>query len=497
MNKQVLAIDFGASSGRAMLGIFDGKTVRIEELRRFSNDPVTVNGTMYWDVLRLLHEVKQSLMTANRNGEINSVAIDTWGVDFGLLDKKGFLLENPVHYRDSRTAGMVERSGELISHDKLYQITGNQFMEINTAFQLLSLKEKRPDLLKRADKLLLMPDLFNYFLCGKKAAEASIASTTQMFDCVRKDWSHEVAGALGLPQEILPEVIQSGTVLGSLSDSLCSELEIRPAKVIAVAGHDTQCAMAATPATEKDFIFLSCGTWSLLGTELDSPVIDSRSREYNLTNECGYGGKTSFLKNIIGLWLIQESRRQWMREGMSYSFADLEQMARDSAPLRSFIDPDDPVFVPAGNIPKRIREYCSKTGQPVPDGIGEVVRCIVESLALKYRDSVEEISGCTGKTYETIYMLGGGTRDRLLCEMTAAACGCTVFAGPEEATVLGNVMIQLLATKDIDTVETGRRIIADSHKASRYEPGPQRKDWEEAYAKFKKIILSGKKVAIC
>ena len=291
MEKKVLAFDFGASGGRAMCGTFDGEKITIEELHRFSNDPVILNGTMYWDVLRLFFEIKQGLIKAKKCGHIESIGIDTWGVDFGLIDSEGRLLENPVHYRDARTEGMLEESFHLIDKKRFYEITGNQFMEINTAFQLLYLLKNRKDLLERADKMLLMPDLFNYFLTGEKKAEYSIASTTQLLDAKEGKWSDEVISALGLPKEIFPEIVPTGTKIGQLSEEICGELGLDRIDVIAAAGHDTQAAMVAVPASEDDFIFLSCGTWSLLGTELETPIINEKSEFYNITNEGGYGRK--------------------------------------------------------------------------------------------------------------------------------------------------------------------------------------------------------------
>lgn len=467
----VLAFDLGASSGRAIMGSYGRNGIALQEIHRFLNDPVLLGGTMYWDFLRLFHEVKHGLAKAAHTLPIESVAVDTWGVDFGLLDAEGYLIENPVHYRDGRTDGMLERSFELLSRERFYNITGNQFMEINTAFQLLSLREKRAGALQQADTALLTPDLFHYFLCGKKVAEMSIASTTQLYDAVKRDWSREVIEALGLPERIFPPIVAAGTVLGDLSEAVCSELEIAPSKVIAVAGHDTQSAMAAVPAEEKDFIFLSCGTWSLLGTELDAPLINERSQDLNLTNESAYGGKVSFLKNIIGLWLIQETRRQWRREGREVSFAEIEELARSAKPLTCFINPDDPVFVPAGDIPDRVREYCRKTGQSIPDSDGQVLRCIYDSLALTYRRTISEIESCTGKQYHTIYMVGGGTRDSLLCELTAGACGRRVSAGPAEATALGNIAVQLIALGKLDNIEQARAIIRQSGDIRRFEPG--------------------------
>lgn len=484
--KKVLAFDFGASSGRAMLGTFDGEKITIEEIHRFSNDPVIIHKTMYWDVLRLMHEIKQGLIKA-KGHDFESIGIDTWGVDFGLLDKKGYLLENPVHYRDTRTQGMLEASFEKISKERFYELTGNQFMEINTVFQLLSLVKERPGLLERVDKVLLMPDLLNYLLTGKQVTEYSIASTTQLLDAKNRVWSDEVLEQLEIPKHILTEIVKTGTKVGTLSKEITNELEIHNAEVIAVAGHDTQSAMVAVPAKEEDFIFLSCGTWSLLGTELAEPIINEKSKAYNITNEGGYDDKVSFLKNIIGLWLIQESRRQWIREGKEYSFAELEKEAANAKPLKCFIDPDAPEFVAPGNIPKRIQAFCQRTGQEVPETIGEIVRCIDESLALKYRVALEEIKDCTNKNYETIYIVGGGNQSQLLCQMTANACKCNVVAGSSEATVLGNMIIQFITRGIIKDIKTAREIISQSNEIKHYQ-NEDDKVWDEAYERFKEVL---------
>lgn len=490
MTKRVLAFDFGASSGRAMIGIYNGETIEIEEIHRFTNDPVIVNGVMYWDTLRLFHEIKQGLIKAKHAGGFDSIGIDTWGVDFGLLDKDGRLLENPIHYRDERTKGMIEESFKLLPKDEFYQITGLQFMELNTVFQLLSLAKDRPEILERTDKLLLTPDLFAYFLTGVKSTEYSIASTTQLLDAKERKWSKRVLDALGIPERIFTDIVPCGTVIGQLSDEICEELGVNKVDVVSVASHDTQSALIAVPAKEKDFIFLSSGTWSLLGTELDAPIINDKSEKYNITNEGGCENKASFLKNIIGTWLIQESRRQWIREGQEYGFGELESMAKKEKPLQSFIDPDAPEFVPAGNIPRRIREFCKNSGQPQPESIAQVVRCIDESLAMKYRMALEEIEDCTGKHYDTIYVVGGGTQSKLLCQFTANACGRRVVAGPIEATVLGNLVLQLVAAEDvkeIDSLQAARNLISRSSVIDTYEPQEQ-EIWDEAYQSFKKII---------
>lgn len=483
MAQRALAFDFGASSGRAILGTFDGERIALKEVHRFLNEPVKVADTLYWDVLRLLHEIKQGLRMAHAAGGFDSVGVDTWGVDFGLLDKQGFLLENPVHYRDMRTQGLVETSFSKLPKAQQYGITGIQFMELNTLYQLIALQEQRPQLLENADRLLFMPDLFSYFLTGEKVTEYSIATTSQLVDLQTQTWSDTLLEAFRLPKRILGDIIPSGTPIGPLQASVCEELDIPPVPVIAVCGHDTQSAITAVPSEKEDFAFLSCGTWSLFGTELPSPVITEQTLAMNFTNEGGYGAKTGFLKNIIGLWLIQESRRQYNREGNNYSYADLERLALAEKPFACFIDPDAPEFVPHGNIPQRVQAYCKRTGQPVPQSVGAVMRCIYESLAMKYRLTFDNLCKCTGRQYDAIHVIGGGTKDTLLCQMTADACETNVLAGPIEATVLGNIAVQLLAAGALRDVAHARRVIANSESPRLYTPR-ESDVWVKAYAQF-------------
>lgn len=487
--KKLLAADFGASSGRVIAGSYDGSSLRISQLHRFSNDPVWLGGTMYWDFLRLFHELKTGIGKAKEHGGADSIGVDTWGVDFGMIDADGHLLENPVHYRDDRTAGMLKEAFLRLDQERFYELTGNQFMEINTAFQLLSLAKCRPDFLGKADRMLLMPDLFNYYLSGTACSEYTMASTTQLLDARRRDWSQEVIRTLGIPEKLFLPVVMPGTKLGTLQPAICEELGAAPMNVIAVAGHDTQCAMAAVPAQKEDFIFVSCGTWSLFGTELKEPVIDENSIRYNVTNEGGFGGKISFLKNIIGLWLIQESRRQWAKEGRNFDFGQLEEMAAKQAGGVCFVDPDDPVFVPAGDVPGRIQEYCRKTGQEVPESIAQIVRCIDESLALKYHVALEEISACTGKTYSAIHLVGGGAQSGLLCQLVADVCGIPVYAGPVEATVYGNLAIQLSAAGEVSGLSQIRDVIRASEAIAVYEPKDTER-WKEIYQQYKAEILN-------
>lgn len=485
--RKVLAFDFGGSSGRAVIGTYDGFSIELEEIHRFSNDPVIVNGVMYWDILRLFHEIKQGIIKAKHLGGFESIGIDTWGVDFGLLDKNGNLLENPIHYRDKRTVGMIEKSFESISKEEFYNITGNQFLEINTAFQLLSLVKERPELIERAETMLLTPDLFTYMLTGVKKSEYSIASTTQLMDAQKGVWSERVIEALGIPKKIFTEIIHCGSTVGHVHQNICEELGIPPVPVIAVASHDTQSAMLAVPTQEKNFAFLSCGTWSLLGTELDKPIINELSQKYNITNEGGYDNKASFLKNIIGLWLIQESRRQWIREGNEYSFEELEKMAANTNSKKCYIDPDDPLFAHQGNIPERIRQYCKDTGQNIPETVGEIVCCINESLALKYRQAIEEIEHCTGNIYDTIHIIGGGTQSKLLCQLAADCCGKRAIAGPIEATVLGNIALQFMASGHIKDLAHARSLISKSKDILTYEPN-NIEYWNKEYEKFMEVM---------
>lgn len=487
MTKRVLAFDFGASSGRAIIGCFDGDKITLEEVHRFSNDPVSVGGTVYWDVLRLFYEIKQGIIKAKIAGGFDSIGIDTWGVDFGLIDSEGKLMENPVHYRDARTVGLVDEAFKTMPKEKLYGITGIQFMELNTLFQLISLKKYRPWMLERADKMLFMPDLFGYMLTGKMCAEYSIASTSQLIDLDKRTWSKEILDAFGIKESVFAPLVQPGTVLGELSKEVCEECGVDPVPVISVCGHDTQSAITSVPCEDGDFAFLSSGTWSLFGTELDKPIVNETSMNINITNEGGFDGSTGFLKNIIGLWLIQESRRQWKREGKEYSYADLEKLALAAEPFKCFIDPDAPEFVPHGNIPERVREFCRKTGQFIPETVGEIMRCIYESLAMKYRLTFEKLHECTEHDYPVIHVIGGGTKDGLLCQMTANSCDRTVKAGPIEATVMGNVAVQLMSDGSVKNIGQARKIVADSSELKTFEPKDTDK-WAGAYEDFLKVV---------
>ena len=342
-------------------------------------------------------------------------------------------------------------------------------------------------MLERADKMLFMPDLFGYMLTGKMCAEYSIASTSQLIDLDKKTWSREILDAFGIKESVFAPLVQPGTVLGELSKEVCEECGVDPVPVISVCGHDTQSAITSVPCEDGDFAFLSSGTWSLFGTELDKPIVNETSMNINITNEGGFDGSTGFLKNIIGLWLIQESRRQWKREGKEYSYADLEKLALAAEPFKCFIDPDAPEFVPHGNIPERVREFCRKTGQYVPETVGEIMRCIYESLAMKYRLTFEKLRECTERDYPVIHVIGGGTKDGLLCQMTANSCDRTVKAGPIEATVMGNVAVQLMSNGSVKNIGQARKIVADSSELKTFEPKDTDK-WAGAYEDFLKVV---------
>lgn len=485
--KTVLAFDFGASSGRAVLAKFDGKQISSQEIHRFSNDPVMVRGTLYWDVLRLFHEIKQGITKALHLGGFDCISIDTWGVDMGLIGFDGALVQNPVHYRDQRTVGRMEEVFAIVPPEELYAHTGIQLMRINTLFQLYYLAHYQPELLERTEKLVMITDVFNYFLTGEIKTEYTNASTSQMLNAQTGTWDIDLLERLGIPTRILPEIIPAGSIYGTLSEELCEELGCPKVPVIASATHDTASAVVSVPADADDFIYISCGTWSLFGTELPGPCLEEKAWKYNFTNEGGVNHTIRFLKNIMGLWLIQESRRQWIREGSEITYADLEREALASPAYQCFIDPDDPSFDSPGNLPKRVREYCMRTNQYVPKTRGEVMRCIYESLAFKYRLTYEMLCDITGKTYQNIHLVGGGTKDTLLCRLTADFCNICVTGGPIEATVTGNIAVALMALGEIPSVQDARNIIARSFQPNIYLPQPQ-PEIETAYRKFLSVI---------
>ena len=488
---KMLAIDLGASSGRGIIGTFDGEKITLEENHRFPNEPVMVAGQFTWDIVRILHEIKTSIRKCanSEDRDIDSIGIDTWGVDFGFLDKKGHLLSNPVHYRDLRTVGIPAYSEEIVSADEVYDITGIQVLELNSLYQLLAVQKNSPEILDIATDMLFVPDLLNYFLTGYKQTEYTIASTSQLLDAKTRDWSNELIEKFGLPEKLFSKVVKPGTVCGSFLPSLSEEFGGINPKVISVAAHDTGSAVLAVPAKSEKFIWISSGTWSIMGTETKDPVISEKSKEYNFTNEGGYGDTIRFSKNITGLWVEQESKRQWEREGEKISFAELAEMAAEAEPLRCFIDTDDARFATPGNIPKRIADYCRETGQFVPQTKGEIVRCILESLAMRYRYTVECIDEMCGEKIPAINIVGGGTKEEQLSQFAATACGRPVYAGPVEATAIGNIAAQAIALGAIKDMWEAREIIANSFEIKEYQPEADKMAaWDEAYGRFLKLI---------
>ncbi len=485
--KQVLAFDFGASSGRAMLGRYDGEKLTMTEIHRFSNDTVSVGDTMYWDILRLWYEIKQAFYKLRQSGEkIDAVGIDTWGVDFALIGRDGEMLQSPVHYRDARTNGVPEKVFQTLSCHDIYLRTGIQTMRINTLYQLWYLAHEKPELLAAADKILMIPDLFAYFLTGVMRTERTNASTTNFLNPHTREWDAALLEKLGIPTRILPPLIDAGEIYGTVRPALAQELGIGEIPVVAVCTHDTGSAVAAAPA-DRDFAYISCGTWSLFGTELKKPLINEQTEKVQYTNEGGYGGTIRFLKNIMGLWLIQESRREWIRQGQDVSYADLEREALAAEPFRCWIDVDAPEFESAGDLPARVQAFCRATGQYVPEGRGEIMRCIYQSIAMKYRLNYDKLCRLTGIRYPQINMLGGGIKDTLLCRMTANATGATVLAGPAEATVMGNIAVQMMTLGELADLQDARRAVAASVKLQTYTPD-EAQAWEEQLPLYSRYL---------
>jgi rhamnulokinase len=487
-----LALDLGAESGRGLLGKFNGETLDLEELHRFPNGPVRLLDTLHWDLLRLFDDCKTALKKAASGRSLDGVGVDTWGVDFGLIGKNDTLLSNPVHYRDSRTEGMLDLSAKLVPRERIYEITGLQFLSINTAYQLLGLKTRGSPLLDIAETLLMMPDLFAWLLTGSKRCERSDASTTQLLDPRSGQWSMELCEGFGLPGHILPELIDAGTDLGPLRKSVADELGIAPVSILATAGHDTAAAVAAVPAKSKagempDWCYISSGTWSLIGIETPRPIINETTYKYNFTNEGGVCGTTRLLKNIMGLWLVQECRRAWSKAGNEYSYDDLITKAEQAKPFASLVDPDHISFFAPGDMPARIAEFCTRTGQAVPANEGAFVRCALESLALKYRWSIERLEEIAATKIKTIHVVGGGSKNALLAQFTADACGRPVLAGPVEATAMGNVLIQAMGRKRIASLADLREVVARSFPVTTYEPR-ETGQWDEAAGRFAGLL---------
>jgi len=482
-----LAADLGAESGRVILGsIADGK-LELEELHRFPNTPVRIPQGLYWDTFRLWHEIQQGLTVAGRERglKIDGIGVDTWGVDFGLFGADGALVDNPRHYRDARNNGMTGRICGVVPRAEIFGYTGIQFMDLNSLCQLYAVKESGAPALEVAKTLLFMPDIFSYWLSGVARAELTIASTSQFYNPVARTWATELLDRLGLPAGILPEIVPPGTKLGPVLPEVAEATGLDAATpVFATGGHDTASAVAAVPAVPGDWCYISSGTWSLMGAELDEPIVNEAALAENLTNEVGAAGKIRLLKNIAGLWVLQECRRAWQREGRDYSYAELARLAGEAAPFTAVIQPD--AFLDPGGMPERIVAYCRKTGQAVPGQPGEMVRTILESLALRYRQVLESLETLLGRTIRVIHIVGGGSRNQVLNQFVADATRRTVVAGPTEATAAGNVLVQATGAGLLRDLDEAREVVRASFPVETIEPSGSA-GWNEAYRRFQAL----------
>lgn len=508
--KKILAFDLGAESGRGILGLFDGQRLQLKLVHRFPNGPVRTLDALHWDALRLHSDMLATLrLCASEPGGIDSLGVDTWGVDFALLGRGGVLLGNPRHYRDPHTDGILESAFARVPRRELFRQTGLQFMRFNTLFQLLAMQRDRSPLLDVAETLLFMPDLFHYFLTGIKVNEFTDASTSQMLDPLTRNWAYDLLKMFALPAHVLGTIVQPGTVLGPLRSSVASDAGLRPIPVIAPAAHDTASAVAAVPAdvsahfappssqdwalttqVSRRWCYISSGTWSLMGVELPAPLINDKALEYNFTNEGGVGGTTRFLKNIMGLWLVQQCRRAWERAGQSYTYDQLTQMAAAAPAFTSLINPDDRSFILPADMPAGIADFCRRTGQPAPLEPGSVVRCALESLALRYRWVLDRLEELTGHRLDIIHIVGGGSQNELLCQFTADACNRPVKAGPVEATAIGNVLVQAIGLGVLGSLAEAREVVRRSFAVRKYE-AHQPEAWVQPYKRFVSFLDAG------
>ena len=485
-----LAFDLGAESGRTILGKLERGKITTRELSRFSNGPVKVLGHLYWNIYLLFEEIKKGLQACSQDPSIRpeSLAVDTWGVDFGLIAKDGSILGLPFAYRDDRTKGAIEGFTELVPRERIYELTGIQFMPFNSLFQLYSMVRDESPLLESTADILFMPDLFTYLLTGEKTTEFTIASTSQLLNPATGLWSTEIFEALKVSPKFMQDVLSPGTVVSPLSCGVSTETGLQDTLVIATASHDTAAAIAALPASGSNWAYISSGTWSLMGLETIHPIITKEALSSNFTNEGGVCGTIRFLKNITGLWLLQRCRKEWSRKGAP-DYEELTRLAEEAAPFKSFIDPDWADFLNPASMTQAIQRFCEKTRQKPPYLPGEYIRCILESLALKYLATLDELRRFSRSPIEKIHLIGGGVRNRLLCQLTADATGLPVIAGPAEATAMGNIMVQALALGYVQSLDEIRSIIKTSVELEIYEPRGG-KAWEGAYERFRSLLAS-------
>lgn len=481
--ERFLALDLGAESGRGVVGSLSPEgRLSLEEIHRFPNGPIRMGDSLHWDLPRLVAECRTAIGKAASGGPLQSIGVDTWGVDFGLIGAQGEIVGLPYHYRDPRFNGSVEKTFTRVSRETVFAETGIQTMQINTLFQLATLAERSPKLLEAAKTLLFIPDLLHYYLTGRAATEYTIASTSQMLNATTRTWATDILQRLGLPTNLLSDVLPAGADYGTL---LPLEAELTGAgavSVIAPGGHDTACAVAAVPAQGDGWAYLSSGTWSLLGVEIRNPVLTTEAVDANVTNEGGVDGTIRLLKNIAGLWLVQECRRSYTRLGSERTYDQLTRLAAEAVPLAAVIDPDHLSLLAPEDMPKAIRDLCTATGQTPPEGIGATIRCCLESLGLKYRAVLGTLEQLTHQRIRTLHIVGGGSQNRLLNQIAANATGCRVIVGPVEATAIGNVLLQAKAKGHIATLADLRGIVRTSFATEIYEPDPaQRAQWESVY----------------
>jgi rhamnulokinase len=488
----LLAFDLGAESGRAMVGHFDGKRLELEEIHRFPNGPVNVGGYLYSDVLRIWTEMQTGLQKAaaqSRSG-LASVGVDTWGVDFGLLDDQDRLLGNPFHYRDPHSRAAMTAALKRVPQEEIYAQTGNQVIEFNTLFQLLAMQQDSNPNLQSAHSLLMLPDLFNFWLSGNKASESSIASTSQCYNPTTRTWAVDLIERMDLPAHIFQPIVPGGSLLGKLQPWLAAQSGCQPIPVIAPACHDTGCAVAAIPVSGPHFMYISSGTWSLVGVELDHPLINAATLAANLTNEGGVAGRVRLLKMTPGMWLLQQCRSEWSRRGQPYTYTELTSLASEAAAFGPLLDVCAQDFIAPGEMPERIQAYCQRTGQRVVQSVGEMVRCILESLAVEYRLCLDRLEALLGWPLPVIHIIGGGSRNNLLNQLTADVTRRMVIAGPVEATVAGNVLVQAMGLGCLASLDDLRQVIQVSFEPQIFEPHPDDR-WEQAYQKVRQLGIGG------